>query len=270
MFIDSANLAAAQSLSKAPKTIEEVEKFTTDYLRQLYSHIKETIEMQIGRRHVTGGWSDLVVVFLFSVPTTWTRMETINLFKGIIRNAGFGVEGPRHSAQVDLTEAEAAAVATLKTSAVTFKQNSIFLTVDAGGGTTDLALMRVKSADPECPQLTQMAAVKGVGIGSTLIDRAFIRLVEQRLDAWPEVRDLLPTNFAIRMSRSHHFRIVKHKFGERVYMQPVFKIPMDGVSHNFSHSGLGVENGRMVFKKFVPPQKTKKKTRTRFSDNYLG
>ncbi|KID83298.1 Hsp70 family chaperone [Metarhizium guizhouense ARSEF 977] len=247
IFIDSANLAAAQSLSKAPKTIDEAEKFSTDYLRQVYAHIKETIEMQIGRRQVTGGWSDLMVVFLFSVPTTWTRMETINTFKGIIRNAGFGVEGPMHSALVDLTEAEAAAVATLKTSAINFNTGSLFLTVDAGGGTTDLCLMRVKSTDPKFPQMTQISAVNGVGIGSTLIDRAFVRLVDQRLNAWPEVRNQLPANFAVRMSKSHHFRTLKHKFGEKVYMQPLFKIPMDGVSHNFNHSGLGVENGRLVF-----------------------
>lgn len=142
LFIDSTSLAAAQSHPRAPKTIEEAQRFSVDYLRQVYSHIKETIETQIGRRHVGGGWTDMTVVFLFSVPTTWTRMETINIFKGVIRDSGFGVEGPRHSAQIDLTEAEAAAVATLKTSAVTFKNNSLFLTVDAGGGTTDLSLMR--------------------------------------------------------------------------------------------------------------------------------
>ncbi|TWU71809.1 hypothetical protein ED733_000949 [Metarhizium rileyi] len=250
IFIDSGNLAAAQSLPRAPKTIEEAERFATDYLRQVYSHIKESIEMQIGRRQVAGGWEDMVVVFLFSVPTTWTRMETINTFKGIIRSAGFGVEGPGHSAQVDLTEAEAAAVATLKTSAINYKADSLFLAVDAGGGTTDLSLMRVKSTDPRFPQMAQVSAVKGVGIGSTLIDRAFIRLVDQRLNAWPEVRDLLPANFAVRMSKSHHFRTLKHKFGERVYMLPLFKIPMDGVSHNFNHSGLRVENGRLVFTMF--------------------
>lgn len=251
VFIDGANLALAQTLPRAPKTIQEAQKFATDYLVQVYAHVKETIERQTGRRQVPGGWSDQAVVFLFSVPTTWTRMETINLFKGIIRSAGFGVEGPRHSAQVDLTEAEAAAVATLKTSAISFKTGSLFLSVDAGGGTTDLSLMRVKSTDPQCPQMTAMAAVKGIGIGSTLIDRGFIRLVDQRLNAWPGVRDLLPANFAVRMSRSHHFRTLKHKFGESVYMQPLFRIPMDGVSHNFNHSGIGIENGRLVFTVYV-------------------
>lgn len=249
MFVDSDNLIAAQEqgVSQAPKTMAEAQKYAIDYLRQVYDHVKRSIEMQVGLGHVAGGWANMAVDFLFSVPTTWTRMETINAFKGIIRNAGFGVEGPRHSAQIDLTEAEAAAVATLKTSAIKFNQGSLFLTVDAGGGTTDLSLMRVTSNDADFPQMAQLAAVKGIGIGSTLIDRAFIRLVDQRLNTWPDVRDKLPANFATRMAQGHYFKTVKHKFGEKVYMQPKFKIQMEGVSHDFSHAGLGVENGRMVF-----------------------
>ncbi|OAQ94032.1 Hsp70 family chaperone [Purpureocillium lilacinum] len=249
IFIDGATIAAAQrqGLLNAPKSTADAQRYATDYLREVYSHIKETIEMQIGRRHFGGGWANMAVSFLFSVPTTWTRMEIINIFKAIIRDAGFGIEGPKHTAQVDLTEAEAAAVATLKTSAIQFNAGSLFLTVDAGGGTTDLSLMRVTSTDMACPRMSQVSAVKGVGIGSTLIDRAFIRLVSQRLAAWPDVQSQLPTNLATRMAQSHHFRIVKHKFGEKVYMQPKFKIQVEGVSHDFSHPGIGIENGRMVF-----------------------
>lgn len=51
----------------------------------------------------------MAVTFLFSVPTTWTRMAIINIFKDIVRDAGFGVEGLKRIAQIDLTEAEAAA-----------------------------------------------------------------------------------------------------------------------------------------------------------------
>ncbi|RFU80066.1 hsp70 family chaperone [Trichoderma arundinaceum] len=248
IFIDEETLVAAQQrgFANVPKNPKEAQQFATEYLRQVYIHVKETVETQIGKRHF-GGWTDMTVTFLFSVPTTWTRMEIINIFKGIIRDAGFGVEGPRHMAQVDLTEAEAAAVATLKTSAVSFNHGSLFLTVDAGGGTTDLALMRVTSRNVNFPQMAQMSAVKGVGIGSTLIDRAFVRLVMERLAGQPDIQRQLPKDFAVRLSKSHHFKILKHKFGEKVYMQPVFKIQMEGVSHSFSHAGLGVENGRMLF-----------------------
>lgn len=246
MFLDGATIAAAQQqrLLNVPQSTAEARRYATDYLVQVRMHVKETIE-----RHAGGGWADQAVLFLFSVPTTWMRMETINDFKALIRDAGFGTQGPRHLAQVDLTEAEAAAVAALKTCAISFTTGCFFLTIDAGGGTTDLSLMRITSAHVSLPQISQLAAVNGVGIGSTLIDRAFVRLVAQRLDPWPELRGLLPDNAALRMSRGHHFRTVKHKFGEKVYMQTVFKIPVDGVSYQLTHDGAGIEHGRMLFTK---------------------
>lgn len=252
IFIEQATLDAAQhqGISSAPRDTAEARRFMTDYLQQIYSHVKETVEMQLGRRQ-SGGWREMAVTFLFSVPTTWTSMSLINIFKGVVRDAGFGMEGRLHSAFVDLTEAEAASVATLKTSAIKFNKGSLFLAVDAGGGTTDLALMRITSTDTAAPQMSQAAAVRGVGIGSTLIDRAFVRLVNQRLAANPGTQDSLPADLAMAMSRSHHFKTVKHKFGEKVHERKVFKIPIEGVAFDFDHPGLGVERGRMLFTKYV-------------------
>lgn len=248
IFLDPDTLEAAQqqSLSNVPRSTAEARQFVTDYLRQVYTHVKDSIEIRMGIKR-TGGWEKMAVLFLFSAPTTWTSMGIINAFKGAIHDAGFGVEGPRHSAFVDLTESEAAAVATLKTGAVALRENSIFLTVDAGGGTTDLALMKVTSTDHNFPQLSQVAAVSGVGVGSSLIDRAFARLVSQRMAANPDFK--LPADFAARMARSQGFKSVKHKFGEKVYMQQVYKIMMEGVGYDVSHKGLGVQNGRMLFQK---------------------
>ncbi|KAM0195521.1 hypothetical protein ACHAPA_003013 [Fusarium lateritium] len=248
IFLDPDTLEAAQQqgLSNVPQSTAEARQFVTDYLRQVYAHVKESIEMRMGIKR-TGGWEKMAVLFLFSAPTTWTSMGIINAFKGAIHDAGFGVEGPRHSAFVDLTESEAAAVATLKTGAVALRENSIFLTVDAGGGTTDLALMKVTSTDYNFPQLSQVAAVSGVGVGSSLIDRAFARLVSQRMAENPDFK--LPADFAARMARSQAFKGVKHKFGEKVYMQQVYKIMMEGVGYDVNHQGLGVQNGRMLFSK---------------------
>jgi hypothetical protein len=53
------------------------------------------------------------------------------------------------------------------------------------------------------------------------------------------------------MARSPGFKSVKHKFGEKVYMQPVYKIVMEGVGFDVSHEGLGVQEGRMLFTKSV-------------------
>lgn len=248
IFLDQDTLDAAhrQNLPSAPKSIQEAQRFVTDYLKQIYSHVKETVETQTGRRHF-GGWADMAVEFVFSVPTTWTSLEIINTFKGIIRDAGFGVEGSRHTAVVDLTEAEAAAVATIKNSAVAFQQGEVFLSIDAGGGTTDLALMQVTSTDNSFPQMSQMDAVKGVGLGASIIDRLFMRLVTQRLSAFPDVQAQLHPGYPSKMSRSHHFKTIKHKFGERAYMQPAYKIQMEGVSQDFNHAGLSIENGKMQF-----------------------
>lgn len=248
IFMEPDTLAGAQQqgLSSCPASTLQAQQFVTDYLRQVYAHVKENIETELGRRHV-GGWNDMAVEFVFSVPTTWTSLNVINTFNTVIRNAGFGVEGPRHSAQVDLTEAEAAAVATLKTSAVTFDEGSLFLTVDAGGGTTDLALMKVTSPKLQMPQMSSLHPVSGVGIGATVIDRMFARLVSQRLEEYPDFAATLPPNYPVQLARSHPFQSLKHKFGERAYMHPVFRIPMEGVSHGFSHPGLGIENGRMIF-----------------------
>ncbi|KAF4979510.1 hypothetical protein FZEAL_4278 [Fusarium zealandicum] len=248
IFLDPDMLAVAhqQGLANVPRSTAQARLFVTDYLKQVYAHVKDSTEMRMGIRHV-GGWKTMAVAFLFSAPTTWTSMAVINLFKGAIHDAGFGVEGPRHSALVDLTESEAAAVATLKARAVNLRANDVFLTVDAGGGTTDLALMRVTSTDAEVPQMSQVAAVSGVGVGSTLIDRAFTRLVAQRMAANPDFN--LAADFAVRMARSPGFRSVKHKFGEKVYMQEVFRIVMEGVGYDANHAGLRVEEGRMLFSK---------------------
>ncbi|KXX80591.1 Chaperone protein HscA [Madurella mycetomatis] len=248
IFMEADTLAGAQQqgLSGAPASTLEAQRFCTDYLRQVYLHVKDSIESEIGRRDL-GGWSGMRVEFVFSVPTTWTSLSVINTFRDVIRNAGFGVEGPRHSAEIDLTEAEAAAVATLKTSAVTLGTGTVFLTVDAGGGTTDLALMQVTSANQQIPQISSMHPVSGVGIGASVIDRLFIHLVSQRMATYPDIIAALPPDLPTRLARSHHFRTLKHKFGERAYMQPVFRIPMEGVAHHFSHAGVGIENGRMIF-----------------------
>ncbi|KAH6966573.1 hypothetical protein EDB82DRAFT_548480 [Fusarium venenatum] len=159
IFLDPDTLEAAQQqgLTNVPRSTGEARQFVTDYLKLVYAHVKDSIEIRMGIKHV-GGWGILSVLFLFSAPTTWTSIAVVNAFKGAIHDAGFGTEGSRHSALVDLTESEAAAVATLKTGAVNLQANSIFLTVDAGGGTTDLALMRVESTNFNFPQLSQVTA----------------------------------------------------------------------------------------------------------------
>lgn len=146
IFIDKPTLEAAHQagIGQAPASILEAKCLVTDYLRQIYLHVKSTMELHTGIGHV--GWQNMTVEFIFSVPTTWRSQDIINIFKDAITAAGFGTEGARHTATVELTESEAAAVGTIKSSTVSFESGDIFLSIDAGGGTTDFAIMQVVEA----------------------------------------------------------------------------------------------------------------------------
>ncbi|KAI1105671.1 hypothetical protein F4804DRAFT_117893 [Jackrogersella minutella] len=246
IFLDRKTLEDAhrQGTGQAPASVREAQTLISDYLRELYAHVKSTVELHTGIGHV--GWQEVAVEFIFSVPTTWKSQEIINAFKKCIADAGFGVEGRRHTAAVELTESEAAAVGTIKNSAVTFQTGDIFLSVDAGGGTTDLALMQVVEAREPFPALSQMNQVDGIGIGSTLIDQAFVSMVNNRLGRFPDLMEKIPPDCAERLVKGERYRTTKHKFGERVYQSACYKLTLDGVPFNLSHSQARVELGRIV------------------------
>lgn len=52
---------------------------------------------------------------------------------------------------------------------------------DAGGGTTDLAILESVGDDNGLTELQELAVVEGQDIGSTNIDVAFQKMVEKRL-----------------------------------------------------------------------------------------
>ncbi|KAI8960398.1 hypothetical protein F5Y11DRAFT_358482 [Daldinia sp. FL1419] len=246
IFLDQRTLedARRQRIGEAPATVRDAQKLVSDYLREVYAHVKYTVELHTGISHV--GWQELVVEFIFSVPTTWRSQDIINSFKQCIENAGFGSEGRYHRATVELTESEAAAVGTIKNSTVAFRTGDIFLSVDAGGGTTDLALMQVAEARQPFPSLSQLNQVDGIGIGSTLIDQAFVTMINHRLSRFPELVSQLPPDCAERLVKSERYRTTKHKFGERVYQSNCYKLPLDGVPYNLNHVGARIELGRIV------------------------
>ena len=229
-------------------SVEDTKRLVTDYLRAVYAHVKRSIEAN------TGSWKDMKVEFIFSMPTTWQSLSTTTDFEQAIRAAGFGQENTyKHMAKLELTEAEAAAVYVAGNPQVRFAAGDILLVCDAGGGTTDLGLIEVVDSDPNLPSLKQVNAVKGVGIGSTMIDRAFQQLVQRRLDNNPDAQIVLPRNLAFKLSRSTAFRSIKHNFGTASGDHPEFKLALDrlglGISREYSHPGVRIEQGRMIFSK---------------------
>lgn len=128
---NSLNAAHRSGVRDMPKTVAEAMGLITDYLRQIHQHVKISLES------ATGNWKDKRVEFVFSLPTTWP-LDTTNRFSDAIRAAGFTAESPeKHSAKLELTEAEAAAVYMATSPQITLVKNDIILICDAGGGTTE-------------------------------------------------------------------------------------------------------------------------------------
>ena len=94
--------------------------------------------------------------------------------------------------------------------------------------------------------LSQRSQVDGIGIGSALIDQAFVSYINSRFSQFPELVSQLPPNCAERLAKSERFRTMKHKFGERVYQSPTYKLPLEGVPFSFSHEAARIESGRIV------------------------
>jgi hypothetical protein len=134
IYLDKTSLdhAKKEGVRDMPDTVDEAKDLVTDYLRQVHQHVKLSIES------ITGSWYDKRVEFVFSLPTTWTSLDTANRFNDAIRAAGFTAgNSEKHSAKLELTEAEAAAVFFASNSEVQLDAGDIILICDAGGGTTE-------------------------------------------------------------------------------------------------------------------------------------
>lgn len=197
----------------------ETYSLVQEYLSQVYGHISGSIIKHL-RRQVDVNWKDLVIEFTFSVPATWDASIAEDFLK-IAHDAGFGREAG-HKAALGLTEAAAAVVSASELD-IPFTRGETILSIDAGGGTTDLALVILKEAGPV--QMVQNMAVMATGLGSVLIDMGFKQLVERRLTDYPDI----PKTYAETVTQGVVFRDWKHAYGSspkgnevcRMYLQPV-------------------------------------------------
>ncbi|KAK4096795.1 hypothetical protein N658DRAFT_387844, partial [Parathielavia hyrcaniae] len=174
-----------EGITWAPQSMSDVHGLVRDYLHEVYKHIRGSIFKSNGGESDLL-WDDMSIEFIFSVPTTWRGQGILNDFQRIIHSAGFGVP-ENHEVILGLTEAEAAAVSSMRRVGISipFNDGDVFLSVDAGGGTTDLAFVKVSSTDP--PVIEQLQDVRGTGIGSMMIDLSFQHLVKQRLERCPDM-----------------------------------------------------------------------------------
>ncbi|KAF2703082.1 hypothetical protein K504DRAFT_393355 [Pleomassaria siparia CBS 279.74] len=229
----------------APANIQEVEKWYTDYLSKMY----EYLAFKLGSEISGADWERAKIEFIFSVPTTWAPVPTVENFKRIVRAAGFG-QYNNHTVVIGLTEAEAAAVHVSTEAPGIFRERDILLVCDAGGGTTDLSVLRVTNTVNQALNLQQLDVVFGETIGSAAIDYEFEKLVETRLSiahaAIP--LPLLPEDAAWEMMKSRDFQAVKCEYGSPDDT-PIFSIGIPRVPQTYNNPDprVRIKNGEMTF-----------------------
>ncbi|KJK74701.1 hypothetical protein H634G_10013 [Metarhizium anisopliae BRIP 53293] len=187
IYLDQAQLRKAHEcgVSWAPDSADRALRIAKDYLGHLYDHICRhlsasafTFDQFEINPFSHKSWGDCKIDFIFSVPTTWDWGQRAT-FRDIVNKAGFGRER-NHQIILGLTEAEAASVYALCTRKDgSFNKNDIILSIDMGGGTTDIAFVEVEALNPHKIKLVQQ--VKGVDSGSMWIDKDFERFAADEL-----------------------------------------------------------------------------------------
>ncbi|KAF2728383.1 hypothetical protein EJ04DRAFT_546806 [Polyplosphaeria fusca] len=227
----------------APRDMAEVEKWYFDYLRKMYDYLETKLSTEISG----ASWSNARVEFIFSVPTTWPPVPTVENFRTIVQRAGFG-HHMRHTVTIGLTEAEAAAVHVSTEAPGIFRERDILLVCDAGGGTTDLSVLRVGKSLHQSIVLEQLDVVFGETIGSAAIDYEFEKLVHARLATAHSTAPLpiVPEDAAWEMMKSRDFQAVKCEYGSPDDT-PLFSIGIPRVPHTYNYPDVRIRNGEMTF-----------------------
>ncbi|KUJ23927.1 uncharacterized protein LY89DRAFT_662708 [Mollisia scopiformis] len=175
----------------APGTVDDVALWYGDFLRALHEHIVHCLE---------DGWNvDLEltkVEYNFSIPTPWADNDKlIEMFRDIVEEVGFA--HGNESVVMQLTEAEASAVFTVKQHKFRFK---------------DMGAMQVVKVTDEAVQLDNLDQPKALPVGSLNIDDLFERYATRILDRLRLTYPHLPQHRAHQIMRNS-FQVVKHAFG---------------------------------------------------------
>ncbi|KAH0844994.1 hypothetical protein Z517_00879 [Fonsecaea pedrosoi CBS 271.37] len=212
---------------------QDARRYYLDYMRCVHDHIARYFQTRYAQ------WATMRVEWNFSVPTTWKHAGMVRDLLEILKLAGFGRDGPYHSSVVTLTEAEAAAVCVAKQM---LKRDDVILVCDAGGGTTDVNIMKVKSEMGETLRLEQLLQVEGREVGSALIDIKVQQHLASRLALVPEI--LHPPETAERMMLGR-FERFKCSFGSPGMTAPKLFLPVVGLPAGLDYPQAGIRDSHM-------------------------
>jgi len=131
---------------------EDAIRYFVDFMSCVYNHIQERFNSTVM------DWPTRKVEYLFSIPTTWKNPGLTAELKTWLQQAGFGTES-QHKVEIAQTEAEAAAVYAAKQY---FRVNDVVLVCDAGGGTTDINILKVTARSWTGTRLRGLTKAEGI------------------------------------------------------------------------------------------------------------
>lgn len=217
-------------------SLQEARRWFVDYLTCLF----KTVDRYLN--DVIPNYQSKRVEFKFSVPTTWKNPAMIAETEQLIRNAGFG-GSTLHTSEITLTEAEAAAVYAAQQK---YEAGQVILVCDAGGGTSDVNLLRVVSSGIGLTELAPLQHVEGRAIGSTLIDFRVEKLIVERLRA---IQDRLfepVATVANRMIKEKsRFESFKCNLGDEVMDLPMLRLSIPGIPGGLTVKPY-IENSQII------------------------
>ncbi|EEQ90452.2 uncharacterized protein BDCG_05572 [Blastomyces dermatitidis ER-3] len=257
-------------------THEDVQTWFIDFLTALRQHIIQYIRHtdQLADQ-VVGEWKFHPVEYIFSFPTTWQNPKVVDAFRRIVRSSGFG-DCEAHSVEIKLTEAAAAAVYSAKNfknqravqshkgrrqlavgKAERVRDGNVILICDAGGGTTDVSVLKVLSTEKfeirgqveEVLQLEQLDYVNGRALGSVQIDQAFQREIETRLKKidYKSGDSRWSPKSAARSLTKGDFQTIKHNYGYQIVASLDTNAPrVPGLPKSYDNPEAGFKNGRII------------------------
>lgn len=244
-YLDPERLQSIASIGQGPTSpqdlpaFSEVREWFKDYMGCLYKHISTNIQSTTGR------WGAKRIEFIFSLPCTFNKVSIPRDIRELVVEAGFEGGGAEHTVDIGLTEPEAAAVYTLKDTAIPYQVGEIVLVCDAGGGTTDLAILEIVGNRNGRMELRELTVVEGQNVGSTNIDIAFENMVEERLKF---VRPKLDEQTAWSMMHGAEYIAWKCNFGEIDSLDlGTFAVTIPRVGSDFNDDSARIRNGKMHF-----------------------
>lgn len=213
----------------------DARRYYRDYLSLIHSHVVRFFHDRFPH------FASQTVEWIFSVPTTWRNPALIHSLELLIRQAGFGSDGARHTAKITLTEAEAAAVNVV---AEYVQRDDVICICDAGGGTTDVNILKLRSGRNQPIKLTPLSKVEGAAVGSALIDLRVQQHLEQRLNECANRLPAPPAEVAERMMQGR-FERFKCTFGTSAGNLPALLLEVPGLPAGTEIPRAGIQNSRM-------------------------